>query len=534
MGREIGKAAVLYRRGFGRRRGQSIPSEPLNPHAAGAVSLSLPRRLCRPLWLQSIHLLLNAFHVVLDFFDGFHGAFSVSGFSDGHGLSRCLVHQLDGAQVEFSVDNVEGVGADEAEMGVDGNVIEVHGPPAVVEGAGNAVEGDEHVEAGAGGETAEGDEVFLVSVAVDFAVQGDEAVEFGFVGGNAAVQVFSVEVDVIGPAVQVVVSFCVHGAAVDSGFDAGEGHEAFVIMDFPFHVHKVQGRDVEFLHGNVPVGLNVGEGAVSGGGEGHFVVNVIAQAQGGGIHAFGGKFDHGGEVLFFEIDFRVKFHAVAYGGAAEGAGGEAQFGLPFGIDGAGHAYVVHDVVALAVEGLHPAVMDGEFEVERLAAAVEIFHFVFQCFLGRRGFLLFLFLPFHKVHVHILVEADGEGRAVQGDFFQCGGDEVFGNDVPGVHFEGAGGDAEDGISFRIVPGKVFKGDAAVDIGGDGLHGDGAAEHILPGGGVVENAGGAEAGQLGQQEDEAEKGKKDTQDGEGIGGPLFFSAKSGELFLHRYPP
>ena len=112
--------------------------------------------------------------------------------------------------------------------------------------------------------------------------------------------------------------------------------------------------------------------------------------------------------------------------------------------------------------------------------------------------------------------------------------MLSEDIPGIHFQGARGDTENGISLRVIPGKVFEGHAAVDIGGDGFHRDGAPEHVLPGGGIVENAGGAEAGYFGQKEDEAEKGEKDGCQDQDIGAPLPFSAKSGQLFLHRYPP
>lgn len=119
--------------------------------------------------------------------------------------------------MEAAVDDVEGVGVDDAEAGVNGHVVEIHSPPAVVEGAGDAFEGDQHVEAGAGGEAAEGNEVFLVTVAVDFSIQFYQTVESGLIGRNAAVQVFALKVDVIGPAVYIVISPGGYGAAVDPG-----------------------------------------------------------------------------------------------------------------------------------------------------------------------------------------------------------------------------------------------------------------------------------------------------------------------------
>ena len=100
-------------------------------------------------WLQSIHLFFDAVYIILNLFDGLHGAFAVSGFPEVHGFSCFLIHQLDGTQVEAAVDDVEGVGVDDAEAGVNGYVVEIHRPPAVVEGAGDAFEGDQHVEAGA-------------------------------------------------------------------------------------------------------------------------------------------------------------------------------------------------------------------------------------------------------------------------------------------------------------------------------------------------------------------------------------------------
>ena len=102
-----------------------------------------------PLWLQTLYLLLDFLYILLYLFDGLHGAFPVFGVGDAHGLAGFLVHQLYGAQVELAVDDVEGVGADEAEVGINGDVVEVQGPVPVVEGAGNAVEGDETVEAAA-------------------------------------------------------------------------------------------------------------------------------------------------------------------------------------------------------------------------------------------------------------------------------------------------------------------------------------------------------------------------------------------------
>ena len=98
---------------------------------------------------QSTKDMAKRFYILLYLFDGLHGAFPVSGVGDAHGLAGFLIHQFYGTQVEFPVDDVEGVGVDEAEVGVYGDVVEVQGPVAVVEGAGNAVEGDEAVEAAA-------------------------------------------------------------------------------------------------------------------------------------------------------------------------------------------------------------------------------------------------------------------------------------------------------------------------------------------------------------------------------------------------
>ena len=192
-----------------------------------------------------------------------------------------------------------------------------------------------------------------------------------------------------------------------------------------------------------------------------------------------------------------------------------------------------DVVALAVKSFHAAVMNGQLYMKGPAVPVEIGHFVFQRFLSLPVLVLRIIL-FHKVHLHVFVKADGEDRAIQSDFFQGGRDHVLSEDIPGIHFQGARGDTENGISLRVIPGKVFEGYAAVDIGGDGFHRNGAPEHVLPGGGIVENAGGAEAGYFGKDEDQAEKGKKDGCQGQNIGAPLSFSAKSGQLFLHRCPP
>lgn len=64
--------------------------------------------------------------------------------------------------------------------------------------------------------------MFLVTVAVDFSVQLHQAVEFRLPGRDAAVQVFALEVDVIGPAVYIVISPGGYGAAVDPGGDIGK------------------------------------------------------------------------------------------------------------------------------------------------------------------------------------------------------------------------------------------------------------------------------------------------------------------------
>ena len=165
--------------------------------------------------------------------------------------------------------------------------------------------------------------MLLVTVAVDFSVELHQAVESGLIGRNAAVQVFALKVDVIGPAVYIVISPSSYGAAVDPGGDIREGYLSAAVMDISLDISEVQGRNMELLHGHCPVCFHAGQGSASLGSEGHFIVNVIAQAQGGGVYAVGSKINEGRKSFFLEIDFTGELHAVTDGGSAEGAGGEA-------------------------------------------------------------------------------------------------------------------------------------------------------------------------------------------------------------------
>ena len=374
-----------------------------------------------------------------------------------------------------------------------------------------------------------------VAVAVDFAVQGDEAVEFRLLRGDAAVQVFPVEVDVIGPAVNVVVAVGGDGAAVDPGVHVGKGHFSVVVVDVPFHVVEVQGRHVEFRYGDGAVSDGMGQGPAAGGGEGHLIVDAIAKAHGGRIYPHGGDGDGGGKFFFFEIDFTVRFHPIPHHGAAEFTGFDVEPAQAAGIDAAVDGHVVHEVPPLPVEGLHPCVVDGDGKVQGLSLAVEVGNPVFQVFIVLPVFFFilldFALFPVYEVHVHVFVEVDRKDRTFQGDFLKGGGDKSLLQDIPGIHLEGAGRDPEDRVALRVVPGKIRKGDTAVDIGGDGLHGNGAPEHVLPGGGVVEEACGAVAQDFCKKEKKAEKGGSKAQNDENVPGPVLLFPKFCQFFLHR---
>ena len=83
-----------------------------------------------------------------------------------------------------------------------------------------------------------------IAVAAHGDVHGDKRPEFHIVQGRAAVEVFSVPVDVICPGFQVIIAIGIERATVYIGFYFGKLKQGVVIIDVARHIGKAQGRQV--------------------------------------------------------------------------------------------------------------------------------------------------------------------------------------------------------------------------------------------------------------------------------------------------
>ena len=103
--------------------------------------------------------------------------------------------------------------------------------------------------------------------------------EFHIVQGRAAVEVFSVPVDVICPGFQVIIAIGIERATVYIGFYFGKLKQRVVIIDVARHIGKAQGRQVQPFHVEVAPGFRLVQWSRSVEGQCHLVVDIIAKTQ---------------------------------------------------------------------------------------------------------------------------------------------------------------------------------------------------------------------------------------------------------------
>ena len=144
-----------------------------------------------------------------------------------------------------------------------------------------------------------------------------------------------------------------------------------------------------------------------------------------------------------------------------------------------------------------------------------------------------FLRIDEVDLHVLIIADGENRVVQRDAFQCGRFQSPGHDVPWIDLEGARRHTEDRISLRIIPGKIRKRHASMDIRRDFLDRDCPAQHFLLRYGIIEDPGRTEARHLEEEQHDKKNGNEQAEKSGGIERPLPFFLVLLQFPEHRLP-
>ena len=373
--------------------------------------------------------------------------------------------------------------------------------------------------------------------------------------GDVGGEVLAVAGEFVGAAVEVVGALRGEAAAVDVRRDVGEAEHRALIVDGAAHVREGQAGHGERGHIEGAGAVRLEEGAGEVRGEGHLVVEVAAEAEGGGIDVVreDGEVQRGDRIVA-AVDGAVQGDAAADHGAAEAACREVEAAEALRVELGVELHAAQQVVTLGVKDFEAAVLEHEARPEPLPLEVEALPLLGELALARRagffraGLAFFrrelraarLFLRFlcHELHefvrgrhevddhalfLRIVAQAQGDDRVLERDALDGVPRDAAGQHVERAHFEGAGRDEEHDVIRFVAPDQIFEDDVAVEVRVDPFGGDGSGEQVLAGHLVVEDLRGAERDafrEQGDEQQEAEAGSEET----------VAPAELPEVFLH----
>lgn len=314
------------------------------------------------------------------FFYAAHRPLSIPRIRDTHRLPALLIHQLYLPQVELPIDDMEGIRMNEAEIGINRDIIEIQRPIAVMKRTRNAAEWDKTVETAAGRETAESHEILHIPITVDLPIQRDQSVEPRLLGRNTAIQSLPVEIDIIHAAIDIIVPARRHDAAVDPRLHVRERHRPVIVVDIPLHIIEIQRRHMKLRHRDRPLTDEMRQRPASGSSQSHLVMDIIPQPHGRRDHPLHRGRDDRGEILFFEINLAVRLDTISHHRPAEFPRLDVEITHAARIDMPAHRHARDEIAPLPIESRHSAVMHRDFHIQRLTLTIEIRNLILQLFL----------------------------------------------------------------------------------------------------------------------------------------------------------
>ncbi len=453
---------------------------------------------------------------------------------------------MNGVEHELVVLDAQGVRGDAEAAERDGDIVEMQVAVFIREAAADALKRDAPVLAGPRREGARRYGFLGRALRFDGEIHLDAAVQAALGQRDARVEIRAVAVEMVDARVEVVIPVGRQIPVVDVGRDIAEREQRILIVDAAVDIREVECRDVELVHMHRARADGVGHRAREVRGERHLVVDVHAEAQRRRIDLV----EHERKVtrrlrLAGEIDLAVQRDGIADHRAAEAADGKRELHILVGIAVHGNLDVIHEVMAVAVKDLHAAVVGVELDADAPAGPVEILPVLLHLLLAllaapvADGAALLLVERIeadlvapvvvigvpdlvevgrrpHEIHLHLVVEVDGDGGVVDVEFLDGRRFEVLRQDIPDIDAEIAARDREDGVAVRVVPGKIVEVDVARDIGDHAVDGDRAAQHILVLHGAVEDHGRAAREDLKENE---QQGDEREQQQAGAAQPAF---------------